>query len=162
MKTNSSGFTLIEVMIAAAVVAILAAIAYPSYQDSMRKSRRADAKAVMLETAQLMERLYTTNSCYDAPPCGSGNLPALPGALPGNVFTVPRNEAVAANRYYAITWAIRMGGAPARGIGFTITATPQNAQVHDKCAILTLDETNVRTADGKPATDPLTKECWGR
>ncbi|MEO4047232.1 type IV pilin protein [Pseudomonas sp. CAU 1711] len=66
MKRN--GFTLIELMIAVAVVGILAAIAYPSYSEHVRKTRRAEVAAVMLENAQLMERFYSQNGTYENAP----------------------------------------------------------------------------------------------
>ena len=53
---RAPGFTLIELMIVVAVVAILVAIAYPSYQEQIRKSRRAQAKADLVEYAGLAER----------------------------------------------------------------------------------------------------------
>lgn len=152
MKSTMPGFTLIEVMIVAAIVAILAAIAYPSYQDSVRKSRRADAKAVMVEAAQLMERRFTAESCYDNP-CDSGIAPV---ALLAGLTSIPRNEANAANRSYTIA----LGGVTRNA--YTLTATPQNAQAPDKCKVLTLNQNSVRTADAKAANDPLTLECWGR
>lgn len=62
MKRN--GFTLIELMIAVAVVGILAAIAYPSYTEYVKKTRRAEVAAVMLENVQLMERFYSQNGTY--------------------------------------------------------------------------------------------------
>lgn len=145
------GFTLIEIMIVVAIIAIIAAIAYPSYQDSVRRARRADAKAVMMEAAQLMERRFTATSCYDDP-CASGTPPALPAGL----TAIPRNEANAANRSYTIA----LGGVTRNT--YTLTATPQNAQIHDKCVALTLNQNSVRTADGNPPDDPLTLECWGR
>lgn len=62
MKRN--GFTLIELMIAVAVVGILAAIAYPSYIEYVKKTRRAEVAAILLEDAQIMERFYTQNGTY--------------------------------------------------------------------------------------------------
>ena len=66
---SSRGFTLIELLIAVAIVGILAAIAYPSYLEQIRKTRRADAEAVLMQAAQFMERVYSEAGCYNP---GSG------------------------------------------------------------------------------------------
>ncbi|MBB3170126.1 type IV pilin protein [Simiduia aestuariiviva] len=58
------GFTLIEIMIVVAIVAILASIAIPSYQNSVTKARRADAQAALQGLAQAMERHYTSTGSY--------------------------------------------------------------------------------------------------
>lgn len=61
---RSGGFTLIELMIVVAIVGLLAAIAYPSYQDSVRKSRRAEGRAAMMEVLQQQERYMTQYNTY--------------------------------------------------------------------------------------------------
>jgi type IV pilus assembly protein PilE len=58
------GFTLLELMIAVVVAAVLATIAVPSYQSSVKKSRRADAKSALLGLANAMERHFTVNNTY--------------------------------------------------------------------------------------------------
>lgn len=61
---KTQGFTLVELMIAVMVVGILAAIAVPSYQESLRKSRRADAQGALLNFSNAMERQFTANNNY--------------------------------------------------------------------------------------------------
>ena len=61
---QTRGFTLIEVMITVAIVAILPAVAYPSYQNYVVKTRRKTAEACLVEYGQFMERYYTTNMKY--------------------------------------------------------------------------------------------------
>ena len=61
---KSKGFTLIELLITVAIVGIISAVAYPSYQSSIITSRRADAKAALVGFAQAMERYYTNNGSY--------------------------------------------------------------------------------------------------
>jgi type IV pilus assembly protein PilE len=64
MKRTNSGFTLIELMVVVVIAGILAAVAYPAYTESVRKSRRAAAKTTMLQIAQQEERYYTENNKY--------------------------------------------------------------------------------------------------
>ncbi len=61
---KNNGFTLIELMIVVVILGILAAIAYPSYQEQVRQTRRANAQADLMELASYMERFYTENFTY--------------------------------------------------------------------------------------------------
>ena len=63
-QSYSTGFSLIELMIVVAVIAILAAIAYPSFIDSVRKGRRADAQQGLMQAAHKLENYYARNATY--------------------------------------------------------------------------------------------------
>lgn len=75
-RRASAGFTLIEIMIVAVVLALLAAVALPSFLDSLRKSRRAEAFAALSAVQQAQERWRSNNAAY------SSNLTAAPTATP--------------------------------------------------------------------------------
>ena len=76
-KESAAGFTLIEVMIALAIVAIIVAIAYPSYTSQVQQTRRAAAQTEILEVAQSLERCNTRTNSYNG--CGIGNQPSEDG-----------------------------------------------------------------------------------
>lgn len=116
-REGGRGFTLIELMIVVAVIGILAAIAYPSYQDSVRKSRRADAKSVLLQAAQWMERRYTENNCYHRAAPGSCGTADVTIALPTSLTQSPSEGAT---KYYNISLA-----AVARNT-YTLNAAPRS------------------------------------
>ena len=63
-RTGQRGFTLIELMITVAIVAILSMIAYPAYQSQVVKGNRAEGKSAVLKTAQALERYFTVNNTY--------------------------------------------------------------------------------------------------
>jgi len=140
MKQTQSGFTLIELMITVAIVGILAAIALPSYQESVRKSRRADAKAALLGLANAMERQFTVSNSYcDAAAvgqtvvagCGTGTEDS--GTPLASVYSATSPVgAVGAGIFYNLT----ITAVPATGNSYTLLATVANAQATDKCGNL--------------------------
>ncbi|SEL74123.1 type IV pilus assembly protein PilE [Pseudoxanthomonas sp. GM95] len=128
-----SGFTLIELMIVVAVVAILAAIAYPSYQRYVLRTYRGQAKADLVEYAQMAERFHTANNTYTG------------FTLPVSVS--PREATASTKRYNVVPTAA--------GATFTITATAVNAQVKDSCTSLTINQASAKTSTGDTAAN-----CW--
>ena len=82
----SGGFTLIELMIVVAIIGILAAIAYPSYQGYVEKTRRGDAKAVLMQFASALERYYTQNNTYIGADGGTAAITSTRKSPPASLF----------------------------------------------------------------------------
>lgn len=126
MKKNR-GFTLIEMLVVVAIVAILAAIVYPSYQNQLRKAHRADAQSAMMDLANREQQYLLDARSYAV---GSTALTSLNVSLPSDV-----------TNFYAISIAAG-AGTPS----YVITATPQGMQVPD--GPLTLDSDGNKTLNG--------------
>ena len=111
-------------MIVVAIVAILAAIAYPSYQEQIRKNRRAQAKADLMELVQGLERSFTTDRTY---------------ANYALAFAQSPRDAAAGAGYYTLALDTQTATA------YTLSATPKNAQATDRCGKLALDHIGKKT-----------------
>jgi len=68
LATRSRGFSLVELAIGLLVLAILAALAWPSYREQVARSRRADVQVALMEGAQYMQRFYAANNAFDGGP----------------------------------------------------------------------------------------------
>ena len=112
----ASGFSLMELMIVVAIVAILGSVAYPSYLNQVAQSRRTDAQAVLIEAAQFMERFYTENNRYDQDTGGTAV------ALPAQLRESPRDGGT---KSYDITVQASTAST------YTLRATPKNGQTGD-------------------------------
>jgi type IV pilus assembly protein PilE len=118
------GFTLIEVMMAVAVIGILAAIAYPSYQAHVVKSRRSAAQASLMEIAQRQQQYLLDARSY-AP-----NLTTLGVTIPANVSS-----------FYTFTNVATAGPPPT----FTATATPIAGTAQASDPVLGINQAGVKT-----------------
>jgi type IV pilus assembly protein PilE len=131
MLNQQRGVTLIELMVVTAIVALLAAIAYPSYQAQVRKSRRAAAQAFLMDVAGRQHQRMLDVRSYAAT-LADLNITALPPEL---------------SAFYNVTIPAPAAGPP----NFTLRATPIGAQLKDVgCNPLTLTNSGVKSPAG----------CW--
>lgn len=143
-QRTTAGFTLLEMMITVAIIGIIAAIAFPSYQNYVRKARRADAITLMLENAQFMERFYTENGRYDQ------TLTGTPVALA--YMSSPKEGG---NKYYDF------GLEGLDSESFTIRASPKDGQANDECGILILKSTGSKGVLDKTDSTFISR-CWAQ
>lgn len=137
--TAASGFTLIELMIVVAIIGILAAVAIPAYQQSVRDGGRAEAQSLLLQVASNQERFYSDNNSYSA------NANPLVSPV---VATITSEAGL-----YQVAVAACAGGAITNC--FIATATPQGNQTADSCTTLTISNTGLKGATGDTVAN-----CW--
>ncbi len=134
MTHTPKGFTLIELLIALACIALLASLAWPSYQNLVLRSQRAQARASLLQAAHWLERAASANGSYP-----------LTADVPASVLQVDGQR-------YTMTVS-------STAQSYTLSATPQGGQAADTCGTLTLNHLGVRSVQGASQT---AAQCWGR
>jgi type IV pilus assembly protein PilE len=138
-------FTLIELLIVLLVMGVIAAIAYPSYQESVRKTRRAEGRAALMELMQQQERYYSQHGTY-----------IVFSAAAANGFKWFSADNAAASSYEISAAACKDDVIQNCVL---IIASPGTEKVNakyrdDGCGELTLASTGVKRASGNAAS------CW--
>ncbi|KJZ00868.1 type IV pilin protein [Pseudoalteromonas ruthenica] len=129
------GFTLIELMVAVAIVGILAAVAYPNYQQFVISSARSEAMTALLDAASKQEQFFADNRQYTTSMADLG----LSNSTESDLYSL---------------------SATVNARSFIITATPASgvALKDGECASFTINEVGVKGSTGSADTDT----CWKR
>jgi type IV pilus assembly protein PilE len=143
-RSGVAGFSLIELMIVVAVIAVIASIGYPSYINSIVKTKRAAAAGCVSQYAGYMERFYTVNLRYDKDAAGADN--PVVGATPALTLDCAGPQNSGADYEFRVT-------APTAST-YTVTATPLGAQLSrdTTCGALSIDQAGTKL--------PTTSGCW--
>lgn len=159
LRRRLRGFTLIELMITVAIVAILAGIALPSYKSYVDRARRADARTQLMQAGQFMQRFYAANDSYSADRAGGSVLTAMPT----NLQRAPADGTAA----YQLNTAITTAGnytATVSVSAYTLTMAPITGgpAATDSCGMYTLTSTGIRgcIVGGTACTATQRDTCW--
>jgi type IV pilus assembly protein PilE len=136
---RTRGLTLIELMVALAIAVIVMSVAYPSYMEQVRKGRRAEAQAVLMEATQFMERHATENMRYDRDRAGTAV------TLPASLSKAPKDGNA---RHYSVSLQ------EVAQDSYTLRAVPTGSHESDSCGTLTVDHRGIKQA--------ARAECWKR
>jgi type IV pilus assembly protein PilE len=143
MMRRKRGFTLIELMIVVAVIAILAAIAVPWWGRYTYRARRGDGQNLLMHIAQAEERYYTDYNSY-----------ALSASSLGYTTLPPTSE----HGYYTAT--IVANPASSTGQGYIARAAPVAPQTNDACGTLSIDNTGQKLPSASSTAANSNGSCW--
>jgi type IV pilus assembly protein PilE len=155
-QNSSRGFTLIELMITVAIVGVLAGIALPSYNASVARAKRADARTQLMQAGQFMQRFYAANDQYLQDRSGN-NILGSTGGMPAGLRVSPADGTA----LYQLNSSITTAGnytATVTTTGYTLYMAPISggSMASDPCGMFTLTSTGVRGVTGTKTRD----ECW--
>ena len=143
-RRSAAGFTLNELLITVAIAALLLAVAVPSYQGQVQKSRRTEARSALMDLAGREERWFTSNNAYTNQPADLAYATFTP--VGSGYYNVTINV-VAANP----------ANVPPTQAGYTITATATGIQANDTiCQSFSVDQTGTQTSTGTGTV----ATCW--
>lgn len=146
-----SGFTLIEMMITVAIIGILASVAYPAYTDSIRKGKRAEARAGLMNLLQQQERYLTQMNTYETFAAGA------PGALPFKAYSAIDGSQASSSHLLGTRICQPIGGVtPTKRDCIEVFAQPQSGVFSDsEVTSMAIDTQGRRTCTGTN-----TERCW--
>jgi type IV pilus assembly protein PilE len=138
------GFTLIELMITVAIIALVSAIAFPSYTSFIARGKRADARGQLMQAAQFMQRFYSANDNFANTRSGQ----TAQDAMPSNLQRAPADGV----QQYSLTVS-------ATTSAYTLTMAPLagTAMANDPCGSFIVTSTGVRDVTGATKSRD---ECW--
>jgi type IV pilus assembly protein PilE len=141
LPRRSRGFTLIELMITVAIVAILAAVALPAYKGQIARGKRSDVQSLLVEDAGYMQRYYEANNTYLSTGTGANAIsPSLPNT----------RSPKSGNKNYDIS----IDSDNTSATTFKLKAVPTGSMTGDKCGTYTIDHLGQKGAGDTVAA------CW--
>lgn len=156
---KSKGFTLIELMVVVAIVAILAGFAVPSYMQYVLRSYRVEARNALQEMANRLQQNYSVTRSWSK--LGDGTQVAAGDTLPQK-WNLSQTPASGSARYLITVVSVS-------DAGYQLKATAQGAQTKDSCGAMFLDQSGSKKAAKNPeadvpsgSRDAISIECWSK